>query len=508
MHEDTSQIDFPFAGRRQVRAAFDAGPISSDGGLLLLRQADRRLGLTEALAQALPDWREKRRVEHSDLVLIRQRIYGICAGYEDCNDAKTMRRDPALKAACDRDPDQGADLASQPTLSRFENEVGPKSCYLLAEKLFESYLRNSFAAHPRSNTTDDPLHGQQELRYFSAYYDEYVYQPLLIFDQDGDLIASVLQPGKSQGTRPAVAVLKRIIHRLRKKWPGVSILVRGDSGFASPELYRLCQDNKVDFLVGFGTNQRLKRLAAKLAEQARRRFLRTGNKARLFKAIRYRSMGTGRKRWPRSYRMIIKAEHTEQGSNVRFVVTNLAGDPQKLYDRCYVQRADACENSIKDLKRALKADRLSCHRFWANQFRLLLHAAAYVLMYMLRRAAHGTELADAQMDTLRLRLLKIGVRVLGSARRIWFHLASSHPWQSLWARIARRLLSPQPFGSIAHIPFAFYSPAAGAQPCPQSPIAWAPVRKTGHGSGNGNGNGNGNDREHGAGGRATASVAA
>ena len=273
-------------------------------------------------------------------------------------------------------------------------------------------------------------------------------------------------------------------------------------------MYRLCQDNKVDFLVGFGTNQRLKRLAAKLAEQARRRFLRTGNKARLFKAIRYRSMGTGRKRWPRSYRMIIKAEHTEQGSNVRFVVTNLAGDPQKLYDRCYVQRADACENSIKDLKRALKADRLSCHRFWANQFRLLLHAAAYVLMYMLRRAAHGTELADAQMDTLRLRLLKIGVRVLGSARRIWFHLASSHPWQSLWARIARRLLSPQPFGSIAHIPFAFYSPAAGAQPCPQSPIAWAPVRKTGHGSGNGNGNGNGNDREHGAGGRATASVAA
>ena len=249
MHEDTSQIDFPFAGRRQVRAAFDAGPISSDGGLLLLRQADRRLGLTEALAQALPDWREKRRVEHSDLELIRQRIYGICAGYEDCNDAKTMRRDPALKAACDRDPDQGADLASQPTLSRFENEVGPKSCYLLAEKLFESYLQRHKQRPSRLildlDTTDDPLHGQQELRYFSAYYDEYVYQPLLIFDQDGDLIASVLQPGKSQGTRPAVAVLKRIIHRLRKKWPGVSILVRGDSGFASPELYRLCQDNKV-----------------------------------------------------------------------------------------------------------------------------------------------------------------------------------------------------------------------------------------------------------------------
>ena len=243
------------AGRYQRPST--PGPSPATVGLLLLRQADRRLGLTEALAQALPDWREKRRVEHSDLELIRQRIYGICAGYEDCNDAKTMRRDPALKAACDRDPDQGADLASQPTLSRFENEVGPKSCYLLAEKLFESYLQrhkqrpSRLILDPRYDRRPR-LHGQQELRYFSAYYDEYVYQPLLIFDQDGDLIASVLQPGKSQGTRPAVAVLKRIIHRLRKKWPGVSILVRGDSGFASPELYRLCQDNKVDFLVGFG----------------------------------------------------------------------------------------------------------------------------------------------------------------------------------------------------------------------------------------------------------------
>jgi hypothetical protein len=316
--EDSSQVDFPFAGRRHIRAAFDAGPISSDGGLLLLRQIDRRLGLTDALAQVLPDWREKRRVEHSDLDPIRQRIHGICAGYEDCSDAQTMRRAPVLKAVCDRDQD--ADLASQPTLSRFENEVGPKSCYLLGEELMESYLKRHKQGPWRLildlDTTDDPLHGQQELRYFSAYYDEYVYQPLLIFDQDSDLIASVLQPGKSQGTRPAVAILKRIIRRLRKKWPGVPIVVRGDSGFASPEMYRLCQDHKVDFLLGFGTNQRLKRLASRLAESARRRFLRTGKKARLFKAIRYRSLGTGRKRWPRSYRMIIKAEHTEQGSNV------------------------------------------------------------------------------------------------------------------------------------------------------------------------------------------------
>jgi hypothetical protein len=449
MPESRNQVEFPFAGRRHLRLAFDAGPISSDGGLALVRQTDRRLGLTESLGAVLPRWRNGQ-VEHADLVLLRQRIYGICAGYEDCNDATTLRKDPVLKACCDRDPAQDADLASQPTLSRFENNVDSRGCYRIERALLESYLDR----HPKRpkrivldlDTTDDPQHGQQELRFFSAYYNEYVYMPLLIFDQDGDLLAAVLQPGRPAGTAPAVAVLKRVVRRLRKKWPGVPILVRGDSAFASPDMYRLCEAERVDFLLGFGPNSRLTRLAAGLAEKARRRFLRTGKKARLFRAVRYRSRQAGRRRWPRSYRMIIKAEHMELGANLRFVVTNLGGDPEKLYDGCYVKRAEACENSIKDLKRALMADRLSCHRFWANQFRLLLHAAAYVLMCMLRRAARGTELADAQMDTLRLRLLKIGVRVKSTARLIWFHLASGHPWQALWLLLARRLQSSRPFG--------------------------------------------------------------
>ena len=485
-------------------------------GLLLLRQADRRLGPTQALAQALPDWREKRRVEHSDLELIRQRIYGICAGYEDCNDAKTMRRDPALKAACDRDPDQGADLASQPTLSRFENEVGPKSCYLLAEKLFESYLQRHKQRPSRlildPDTTDDPLHGQQELRYFSAYYDEYVYQPLLIFDQDGDPIASALQPGKS----PRGHV---------RRWPSSSASSTGyaKSGRECPflsgmiaasrprSLDRLCQDNKVDFLVGFGTNQRLKRLTLNLPSRRAVVSCARGTRPACSRFIRYRSMGTGRKRWPRSYRIIIKAEHTEQGSNVRFVVTNLAGDPQKLYDRSAMcseptpaktpsrTSAAGAQGRPPELSPLLGPTSFACSCTPPPTSSCICSAAPHTA---------PSSLDALDWHTLRLRLLRIGVRVLGSARRIWFHLASSHPWQSLWARIARRLLSPQPFGSIAHIPFAFDSPAAGAQPCPQLPIAWAPVRKTGHGSGNGNGNGNGNDWVHGAGGRATASVAA
>ena len=446
--EGTRQVDFPFVGRRKVRAAFDAEPISSDGGLVLLSHVDRALGLVASVARQLPRWRDERYVEHDDDELLRQRIFQIAAGYEDCNDANTLRRDPVLKASCGRDPLDDGDLASQPTLSRLENAVGVKSCYRIAQALLESYV----ARHPKRpsrividiDTTADPLHGQQELRFFNAHYNEYVYMPLLIFDQDGDLLTAVLQPGRPAGGGPVAAVLKRIIRRLHRAWPGIPILVRGDSGFASPAIYRRCRAEKADILLGFQPNKRLAAMSAKLAERARRRYLRTGQKARLFKAVRYKSKGSGERRWPRSYRMIIKAEHMEQGSNVRYVITNLSGNPETLYDR-YVQRGESSENSIKDLKRALKADRLSCHRFWPNQFRLLLHATAYVLMYMLRRAARGTELAVAQMDTLRLRLLKVGAQVQSTARRVWLHLASSHPWSKLWLLVAHRLLGPRPF---------------------------------------------------------------
>lgn len=435
-----AQVEFPFLGARKIRAVFDAEPISSDGGALLLRQVDRRLGLLDAVAATLPDPRDHRYVEHPLVELLRQRVYGIALGYEDCNDATTLRRDPVLKACCDLDPLADRNLASQPTLSRLENEAGPKACYLMARAILESY----FVRHPRRpkrlildlDTTADPTHGQQEFSAFHAFYDEHIYLPLLIYDQDGDLLTAVLQPGKPQGVSGVVAVLRRIVLRVRQQWPRVSIVIRGDSGFASPEMYVACKQLGVDFLLGIGPNSRLTKIAAPLQEKAKRRFLRTNEKARLFTSTRYRA----RRRWPRSYRVLIKAEHQSIGANVRFVVTTLKGRAQELYDEYYVARGEACENSIKDLKNALKADRLSCHRFWANQFRLLLHSAAYVLMYELRRAAQGTELEDVQMDTLRLRLLKIGVQVASTARRVWFHLTSSYPWQAMWSLIARRLV--------------------------------------------------------------------
>jgi len=445
MPEPVTQVDFPFIGRRTVRCAFDAGPISSDGGLLPLRRLDALLGLVSSFAAAIRDERDPRYVEQPLEVLLRQRIFGISAGYEDCNDHDTLRRDPVFKTVCNRDPLRDPDLASQPTLSRLENAVGPVTCYRLARALLESY----FARHPRRpvriildlDLTDDPTHGQQQLSFFNAFYDEHCYLPLLVFDQDGDLLTAVLLPGKPRGARPVVAVLERLIARLRLKWPGLRILIRGDAGFASPEVYWMCRRLGVDFLIGIGPNSRLKKLAARLEERARRKFLRTAKKVRLFASARYRA----RNGWPRGYRVIIKAEHSAMGSNVRFVLTNLSGLAAQLYAH-YVDRGEACENSIKDLKNVLKGDRLSCHRFWANQFRLLLHAAAYVLLYALRLLARGTELAAAQMDTLRLRLLKIGVRVESTARRIWFHLSSGHPWQSLWATIARRSLGAAPFG--------------------------------------------------------------
>jgi hypothetical protein len=442
------QVEFPFDGARRVRAVFDAQPISSDGGLPLLREADRRVGLVDALARCLPAWRDPDRVEHQDVELLRQRIFQIGLGYEDCNDAEALRGDPVLKTCCGRDPQSNADLASQPTLSRFENAMGPKTAYLLGRAMLESYV----ARHPKRprrivldlDTTDDPTHGQQELQFYNAHYGEHMYMPLLVFDEHRDLIAAVLQPGNQRGGTLAVALLKRIIARLRRKWRGIPILVRADSAFAVPALYALCEQENVDFLLGFPSNTKLKKMTEALAEKARRRFLRTGSKARVFKAIRYRARGGNRpNRWPKAYRVVIKAEHMAEGPNRRYVITTLTGRPEDLYQR-YVERGGPCENSIKDLKRALHADRLSCHRFWANQFRLAMHAAGYVLMHTLRLAAHGTQLATAQMDTLRLRLLKVGAQVTSSARRIWIHLASSYPYRALWLLVARRLLTGPP----------------------------------------------------------------
>jgi len=435
-----AQVEFPFEGRRTVRARFDAEPISSDGGALMLSGIDDALGLTASMADAIRDERDSRYIQHPVHELIRQRVVCIGHGYEDCNDARTLRFDPVIKTACGRDPASGP-LASQPSLSRLENSVGAFTCYRIAEALLESY----FKRHPKPpkklildvDDTADPTHGQQQLSFFNAFYDTYLYLPLLVFDGNGDLLAAVLMPGKRKPGKTIASILRRIIRRIRAHWPKVELLVRADSQFASSAMLRMCRELETHFILGLQPNSVLKKKGAKLAAEAQAHHERTGEKARLFTSMWHRAE-KARPRWPRSYRLVVKAEHTALGSNVRFVITDLHGPAADLYEH-YVQRGEACENSIKDLKNVLKADRLSCSAFWANQFRLLLHAAAYVLMFQLRRAASGTELANAQMDTLRLRLLKVAARVQSTVRHVWLHLTSAHPWQQLWCLIGERI---------------------------------------------------------------------
>lgn len=423
---------------KEVTADFEGGQMTSDAGGLVLREVDRRYDLTAEAARCLRDPRDPDRITHELTALFRQRIFSIALGYEDNNDAATLRRDPALKTMSDRLPESAGDLASQPTLSRFENMVGERDLRRLSDWLLGLYLKT----HPGPrrmividiDATDDPTHGHQQMSFFHGYYEEHMYHPLLVFDgQTGFPLAAVLRPGNTHASRGSVKLLKRLIRRLKKAYPEARILLRADGGFAIPALYRFCERRNILYAIGLITNARLREKAATLLAEAARDFRKTQEKQRRFTSFRYQADS-----WRRHRRVIAKIEYLPQGPNQRFVVTNLSLAPQSVYDHIYVLRGDV-ENRIKELKREIKADRLSCHRFPANQFRLLLHTAAYCLFLLLRRHLAGTELDTAQVGTLRLKLLKIGAQVRETRRRIWFHLASGYPHQMLFARLLQEL---------------------------------------------------------------------
>ena len=438
-HPTTPTLRFDSPAGLPLDAAFDAGRLTSDGGLPWLAEADAALGLAAALAACIPDWR-RGAVRHSLETLVRQRLYQIACGYADQNDAATLRTDPLLKLVCGRLPLSGPALASQPTFSRLENAVDRHSVEQLAAALVELYVRErGRAGAPRRivldfDGTDDPAHGEQEGVGYHGYYRQHMYHPLLAFDGDtGHLITAVLRPGRCHGSRFAVLVLRRLVRRLRQAWPGVVIELRADSGFAIPRLYAWCEAHRVHYTIGLIPNPTLEQLAAPLLARAHATSARLGGgKVRLVDEGRYRAGS-----WPRARRVVYKAEVLAKGPNTRFVVTTRRLAPRALYD-WYVARG-APENWVKDLKNALEADRLSDHRFWANALRLLLHAAAYWLLDTLRRWLAGTVAATYQFDTLRLHLLKIGGRVRELADRIRLHLASSHPGEPLWVHLAARL---------------------------------------------------------------------
>jgi len=424
---------FPAVKKRAVEASFTGGEVTSDGGITLLRQTDRRIGLTRALAQVLPDPRDPNRIAHPLLALVRQRVYGLAQGYEDLNDHDTLRHDLAWQTAVERD----RPLASSPTLCRLENRANRQVAWAMHQVLVEQFIA-SFAPPPPElildfDATDDRVHGQQEGRFFHGYYGDYCFLPLYVFCGE-QLLVSYLRPANIDAARHAWAVLQLLVRRLRQEWPQVKIIFRGDSGFCRWRLLRWCEAHQVGYLVGLAKNPRVLELAQSWMGQAQTDFQEQQQKQRRFGEVKYAAAT-----WDTERRVIVKAEHTAKGSNPRFLVTNLTGAAQTLYDEGYCARGEM-ENRIKEQQLGLFADRTSCHGWWANQFRLLLSSCAYVLMERLRALAlAGTELARAQVSTIRLKLLKIGAVVLRNTRKVRLLLSSSYPYQAIFSQVVQAL---------------------------------------------------------------------
>lgn len=435
-HDATRGYQFA-TGPLPLVAAFDGGRLTSDGGLPWLATVDAKLGVSQRLAAVIPEWR-RGPVRHALVTLVQQRVYQLACGYEDQNDAQTLRHDPLLKLVCGRLPESGRDLASQATLSRFENAPHWRTGYHLAYALAEVYLseraRDGVPARIilDVDTTDDPVHGHQEGERYHGYYRQHMYHPLLVFDGDtGQLITAVLRPGNAHASRGAVRVLNRLVTLLRRRWPGVQLELRADSGFATPAVYRCCERAGIVYTIGLTPNPRLKVLAADLQAQAHEERAQTNaEKVRRFTEVAYQAES-----WDRARRVIIKAEALPKGPNTRFVVTTRDDPPEALYTH-YTQRGGDAEGPIKDFKHACFADRLSCHRFVANQVRLLLAAAAYTLLHALRTWLLRLGQPPRLLQTLRLQLLKIGGWVHQALTHVRLALASSHPSEPLWTALA------------------------------------------------------------------------
>jgi hypothetical protein len=452
-HTTTQCLLFPEIFDRPVVAQFDQSQGSSDGGAILLKAADQRLGLTEILADCLKDERQAGKIDHEIGELLMQRVMAIACGYEDCNDAARLASDPVHKLLVGRDPVKGEDLASQPTLSRFENSPDRKELFRMAEALADRVIeRHRKRLHGRAqritidlDPTDDPAHGQQQLSFFNSHYGCYCYLPavaFLTFNQEPDqyLVAAVLRPGNASGSRGAVGILDRLIARLRQAFPKAILRVRLDGGFASPEVLDFLDEQPdVEYVVNMASNQRLARLVRQEMCTARRMSKKSGETEHVYGELYYQT----KKTWKRKRCVIYKAEvvrHPDRDpkDNPRFVVTNMKQSPKWLYEKVYCQRGDL-ENRIKELHYGMEIGRTSCTSFLANQFRVLMTAAAYVLMQELRLRLARTDSARTQVAILRERFLKLGAQVVSSVRRIVLHLPQAFPYRDSFHHLALSL---------------------------------------------------------------------
>jgi hypothetical protein len=430
-------LQFSSLKSKKITADFNGGSLTSDAGALLLREVDKHLHLIDAINNCIPDPRNPFYTVHQQRTMLAQRIFGIALGYEDLNDHQALREDPLFQIVSDRGIKDDLPLASPPTLCRLENRVNRKALADIANVFVETFIA-SYKTEPDVlvldfDATDDPVHGNQDKRFFHGYYDHYCFLPLYVFC-GSRLLVAYLRPSNIDPALHSRAILKLLVERIRRQWPKVKIIFRGDSGFCRWRLMRWSDRHNVGYIIGLARNAVLERLSQPWTDISKQQFEQLNQKQRIFGEFLYAA-----ETWDCERRIIVKAEHLEQGANTRFVVTNLPGQPQYLYDEVYCQRGQA-ENRIKEQQLGLFADRTSCHDFVANQFRVLLSSAGYILMDTLRREGLvNTELSNAQVDTIRLKLLKIGARMMCSVRRIVLHLAGGYPFKELFSEVLRRL---------------------------------------------------------------------
>jgi len=459
----TKQLEFHGLGRRNIVGQFDGGKITSDGGGVLLRETEKRSHLLERLSHCFVDHRDPKRIEHTLVSMIKQRVYGLALGYEDLNDHDGLRHDPLLALLSDkqdlmgservREQDKGKALAGKSTLNRLEltpATANANSRYkkivanpeamddLLVDLFLEAYPSQPNEIILDVDATDDPIHGNQEGRFFHGYYRHYCYLPLYIFAGE-HLLGARLRSANQDGAAGTVDEIARIVARLRAHWPSVRIILRGDGGFCRDDLMNWCETNRVDYILGLPKNNRLKKRIANEMAQVKTAYEESGKSVRTFKDFRYQTL----KSWACERRVVGKAEHLSKGENPRFVVTSIAcakRDARSLYEDLYCARGEM-ENRIKEQQLGLFADRTSSHEMKSNQLRLYFSSFAYVLIQTLRRLGlHGTEMAKAQATTIRLKLFKVGAQIRVTTRKVWLSFSDSYPYADLFKQILNNLL--------------------------------------------------------------------
>jgi hypothetical protein len=433
-------LEFASLRSRKIEASFSGGAITSDGGILLLREVEKKIKLLDKVAKVIPDLRDQSKITHSIKSMLQQRVLGIASGYEDLNDHATLRKDIAFQVGVNTIDD----LASSPTLCRFENSTTKQIAFDIHKIIIDQFIE-SRSETPEElildfDATDDLIHGNQVGKFFHGYYKNYCFLPLYVFCGQ-HLLVSYLRTSNRDAARGAWPILSMLVKYFRRVWPNVRIIFRGDSGFCRHEMLDWCEKNDVYYIIGIAGNKCIEKIFKPTIDEAKKRFEDTQEKQRIFTEFMY-----GAKTWSKQRKIVGKAEHTKDGANPRTIVTNLSGDPQELYDNCYCARGNM-ENRIKEQQLDLFADRTSCHNWWPNQFRLLLASLAYTLIEYLREfTLNDTELANAQVGTIRSKLFKIGAIILKNTRRIVFKLSEHYPYQSLfeviWQRLTVKILTP------------------------------------------------------------------